>query len=316
MLKYISKRLVTAIPVLIIISLGAFLMLQLAPGDAADLYITPDTTQQQIEATRVALGLDQPIYVQYLNWLSQVLRGNLGYSFSNSMPVTTLLAERLGPTILLMGVSLFVAYLIGIPLGILSGRMQGTWGDTFITGISFLGISIPSFFFGLTLVYVFGVRLDVLPTGQMFPLGTEPTFGVVAQHMVLPVIVLSAVYLANMTRYMRATTIDVYDQNYIRTAVAKGLDSKEIFTFHAIRNSLIPVITVIGTDLPKLVGGAIVTEQVFSWPGLGGLTMTAIQQRNYPIILGVTMLSAVVVLAANLIVDILYAVIDPRIRYD
>lgn len=316
MLKYIFNRILTAIPVLLIISIGAFIMLQLAPGDAADLYITPDTTQQQIEATRAALGLDQPIYMQYLSWLSQVLRGHLGYSFSNNVPVTTILAERVGPTVLLMGVSLIVAYIIGIPLGILSGRKHGTWVDSFITAISFLGISIPSFFFGLSLVYIFGVELGVLPTGGMYPLGTEPNFWLVAQHMILPVIVLSAAYLASMTRYMRSTTIDVYEQNYIRTAVAKGLDAGEVYTYHGIRNSLIPIITVIGTDLPKLVGGAIVTEQIFSWPGLGSLTMTAIQQRNYPIILGVTMLSAVVVLIANLVVDILYAVIDPRIQYD
>lgn len=316
MIKYIFKRLLTAIPVLLIISLGAFLMLQLAPGDAADLYITPDTTQQQIEATRNALGLDQPIHIQYIRWLSQVLRGNLGNSFSNSVPVTTILGERLGPTVLLMGVSLFVAYLLGIPLGILSGRRHGTWLDSSITAISFLGISIPSFFFGLALVYIFGIKLGILPTGGMFPLGTTPTFGVILQHLIMPVTVLSSAYLANMTRYMRATTIDVYEQNYIRTAVAKGLDSREVFAFHGIRNSLIPVITIIGTDLPKLVGGAIVAEQVFSWPGLGSLTMTAIQQRNYPIILGVTLLSAVVVVGANLIVDILYAVIDPRIKYD
>ncbi len=316
MLKYISKRILSAIPVLLIISLGAFLMLQLTPGDAADLYITPDTTQQQIDATRAALGLDQSIFVQYLNWLGQVLRGNLGNSFSNSVPVTEILADRLGPTILLMGVSLVVAYLIGIPLGILSGRQQGTWVDTLITSVSFLGISIPSFFFGLALVYIFGVKLAVLPTGGMYPLGADPDFMTIVRHLTLPVIVLSSAYLASMARYTRSTTINVYDENYIRTAVAKGLNSREIFTFHAIRNSLIPIITVIGTDLPKLVGGAIVTEQVFSWPGLGTLTMTAIQQRNYPIILGITMLSAVVVLAANLIVDVLYAVIDPRIKYD
>lgn len=316
MLKYIFKRILTAIPVLLIISLGAFLMLQLAPGDAADLYITPDTTQQQIEATRTALGLDQPLYVQYFSWLSQVLRGHLGYSFSNNMPVTQILAERVGPTVLLMGAALVLAYIVGIPLGLLSGRKKDTWVDSSITAVSFLGISIPSFFFGLSLVYIFGVELGWLPTGGMFPLGTEPTFGIVIQHMILPVIVLSVAYMANMTRYMRSTTIDVYEQNYIRTAVAKGLNAQEVFTFHSIRNSLIPIITVIGTDLPKLVGGAIVTEQVFSWPGLGSLTMTAIQQRNYPIILGVTMLSAVVVLVANLVVDILYAVIDPRIQYD
>lgn len=291
-------------------------MLQLAPGDPADLYITPDTTQQQIEATREALGLNDPVYVQYFRWFTQVLRGNFGYSFTNSQPVLDIIVERLYPTILLMGVSLIVAYMIGIPMGFISARHAGTWKDTLITSLTYLGISIPSFFFGLTLVYVFGVQLGWLPTGGMYPLGSEPTFSVVSQHMILPVIVMSAQYMASMTRYMRGTTLDIYGQNYIRTAVAKGLNSKEVFSKHALRNSLIPIITVIGTDLPRLVGGSIVVEQVFSWPGLGSLTMTAIQQRNYPIILGVTMLSSVVVLLINLIVDILYAYIDPRIRYD
>lgn len=316
MLKYIGKRLITAIPVLFIISLGAFLMLQLTPGDAADLYLTPESTQQQIETVRAAMGLDQPIHIQYFSWIQEVLKGNLGYSFSNNVPVTEILAERIGPTVLLMGTALIVAYLIGIPLGIFSGRLKGTLGDRLITAISFLGISIPSFFFGLSLIYIFGVEFGVLPTGGMYPLGTEPTFGIVVRHMILPVIVLSVAYLASMTRYMRSTTIDVYEQNYIRTAVAKGLNSREVYTFHGIRNSLIPIVTVIGTDIPKLVGGAIVTEQVFSWPGLGSLTMNAITQRNYPVILAITMLSAVVVLIANLVVDILYAVIDPRIKYD
>lgn len=316
MVKYIFKRVLTAIPVLIMISIGAFIMLQLAPGDAADLYITPDTTQQQIEQTREALGLNAPIYVQYFRWFSQVLRGNLGYSFTNGQPVIELIGERIFPTVLLMGVSLLFAYLVGIPLGIYTGRNQGTWKDTFITGLTYLGISIPAFFFGLTLISVFGVRLGWFPTGGMYPLGTEPSFSVVAWHLVLPVLVMSASYLASMTRYMRNTTINIYDENYIRTAKSKGLNGKEIFGKHVVRNALIPIITVIGTDLPRLVGGSIVVEQVFSWPGLGSLTMTAIEQRNYPIILGVTMLSAVFVLIINLIVDLLYVAIDPRIKYD
>lgn len=315
-LKYIGKRLLEMIPVLFFISIGAFVMLQLTPGDAADLYITPDTTQQQIEQTREALGLNQPLFIQYFSWLSQILRGNFGYSFTNGQPVLDIISERMLPTLLLMGISLLVAYMVGIPIGITSGKNKGTWKDHLITTFTYIGISIPSFFFGLILIYIFGVELGWFPTGGMYALGTEPTPGVITWHMVLPVLVMAAGYMANMTRYTRAATINVYDSNYIRTAVAKGLDSGEIFSRHAIRNALIPIITVIGTDIPRLVGGSIVVEQVFSWPGIGSLTMTAIQQRNYPIILAVTMISAIVVLVTNLSVDVLYTFIDPRVKYD
>lgn len=315
MRKYITKRLVTAIPVLILISMGAFMMLQMAPGDPAQLYVTPEATAEQIEATRRALGLDQPIYVQYWRWLTQAVRGNLGYSFTNHYPVLDIISTRLYPTFLLMGVTLLVSYIIAIPLGILSARKQGTWVDSFLTGGAFIGVSVPNFFLGLGMIYIFGVRLGWLPTGGMFPLGSDPSIGVIIQHLVMPVIVLSAFSLANMTRYMRSTMIEVYGENYMRTATAKGLASRVILTRHGLRNALIPVITVIGTDLPRLVGGAIVTEQIFNWPGLGSLTMVAINQRNYPILMAITMLSAVMVLLSNLIVDILYAVVDPRIKY-
>lgn len=295
--------------------MGAFLMLQLMPGDASRLFITPDATPEQIEATRRALGLDQPIYVQYWRWLTQALRGNLGRSFTNQYPVVDIIAARLMPTITLMGVTLIVSYIIAIPLGIISARNQGTWIDSLLTGGSFIGVSIPNFFLGLGLIYIFAIRLNWFPTGEAYPTGTQPTFWIRVHHLVLPVIVLSAFYLANMTRYMRSTMIDVYGENYMRTATAKGLARKVILTRHGLRNALIPVITIIGTDLPRLVGGAIVTEQIFSWNGLGSLTIIALNQRNYPILMAITMLSAVVVLLSNLLVDILYAVIDPRIKY-
>lgn len=315
MRKYITKRLLTAIPVMIMISIAAFWMLRLAPGDPAQLFVTPEATAEQIEATRRALGLDQPIYVQYWRWLTQALRGNLGYSFTNHYPVLDIIVSRLYPTVLLMGVTLLVSYSIAIPLGIISARNQGTWIDSLLTGMTFVGVSVPNFFLGLGMVYIFGVRLAWFPTGGMYPLGSDPSFTVIIRHLVMPVTVLSAFLTANMTRYVRSTVIEVYGENYMRTATAKGLAARTILTRHGLRNALIPVITVIGTDLPRLVGGAIVTEQIFNWPGLGSLTMTAINSRNYPILMAITMLSAVVVLVSNLIVDILYAVLDPRIKY-
>ncbi|WP_423188640.1 ABC transporter permease [Alkalibacterium sp. f15] len=316
MKKYIGKRLLTAIPVLLMISIGAFIMMNLAPGDPTDLYISPDATAGQIEATRRALGLDQPYPVQYIRWLGRALRGDLGIHYSTRYPVLPILLSRIGPTIVLMGATLLFSYLVAIPLGILSARKHGTWVDTLLTGGAFVGVSIPNFFLGLGLIYIFSVRLGWFPTGGMSQLGEESSILSVVHHLVLPVSVLSAFYIANMTRYMRATMIKVYGENYIRTATAKGLTAQVILTKHGIRNALIPVITIIGTDLPRLVGGAIVTEQIFQWPGLGRLTIMAIQQREYPMLMAITMLSAVVVLFANLFVDIMYAVVDPRIKYN
>lgn len=316
MKKYIIKRLLTAIPVLLMISIGAFVMMNLAPGDPTDLYVTPDATPLQVEATRRALGLDQPYPVQYIRWLTRALQGDLGINYATRYPVLPILVSRIGPTIVLMGATLVVSYLIAIPLGILSARKHGTWIDNLLTGGAFVGVSIPNFFLGLGLIYIFSVQLGWFPTGGMSQLGGESSFLSVIHHLVLPVTVLSAFYIANMTRYMRATMIEVYGENYIRTATAKGLAAEVILTRHGIRNALIPVITIIGTDLPRLVGGAIVTEQIFQWPGLGRLTIMAIQQREYPMLMAITMLSAVVVLLANLLVDIMYAVVDPRIKFD
>lgn len=291
-------------------------MINLAPGEPTDLYVTPDATVQQVEATRRALGLDQPYPVQYIKWLGRAITGDLGISFSTRYPVLPIIISRLGPTIVLMGTTLLFSYIVAIPLGIISARKQGTWIDTFLTGSAFIGVSIPNFFLGLGLIYIFAVQLNWFPTGGMLELGGDGGIFKVMHHLVLPVIVLSAFYIANMTRYMRATMIQVYGENYIRTATAKGLAREVILTKHGIRNALIPVITIIGTDLPRLVGGAIVTEQIFQWPGLGRLTITAIQQRDLPILMAITILSAVVVLLANILVDVMYAVVDPRIKYD
>lgn len=316
MQKFILKRLMTAIPVLLMISIAAYMMVNLTPGNPAELFVSPDATAEQIAATERALGLDQSVPVQYVRWLGRALRLDLGNSFSTRYPVLPIIVSRLFPTIVLMGSTLLFSYIVAIPLGILGARKQGTWIDNLLTSSSFIGVSIPNFFLGLGLIYIFSVRLGWLPTGGMSELGGDGGFFEVLRHLVLPVIVLSAFYIANMARYMRSTMIEVYGENYMRTATAKGLASKTILTKHGLRNALIPVVTIIGTDLPRLVGGAIVTEQIFQWPGIGRLTITAIQQRDYPILMAVTMLSAIVVLVANLLVDVLYAVVDPRIKYN
>ncbi|KMO86541.1 peptide permease [Megasphaera cerevisiae DSM 20462] len=312
---YILKRLAISIPVLFFISVGAFVLVHLTPGDPADMYITPDMTQAQIELTRASLGLDRPLFIQYFDWISNFLTGNLGFSFGNRQPVLDIIGQRLSPTLLLMSLSLLVAYLTAIPLGIIAALRKDTLTDRFIIGWTFLNVSFPPFFLGLALIYIFAVKLDILPTGGMSVLGAENGAEDLIMHLILPVIVMASQFSANMIRYVRASVIDVMHQNYIRTALAKGLNRRQILWHHVLRNSLIPIVTVIGTDLPKIIGGAVITEQIFQWPGIGSLTVAAINSRDYPILMAIVILSAVAVLIANFVIDILYALIDPRIKY-
>lgn len=312
---YIVKRLAISIPVLFLISVGAFILVHLTPGDPADMYITPDMTPAQIEMTRAALGLDKPLLIQYVDWISNFLAGNLGFSFGNRQPVLDIIAQQLTPTLLLMSLSLLVAYITAIPLGIWAALRKDTIWDRCIIGWTFLNVSFPPFFLGLALIYVFAVQLDIFPTGGMSVLGSDGDAEDLILHLVLPVLVMASQFSANMIRYVRSSVIDVMHQNYIRTALAKGLSWPQILWHHVLRNSLIPIITVIGTDLPKIIGGAVITEQIFQWPGIGSLTVAAINSRDYPVLMAIVILSAVAVLIANIIIDILYAVIDPRITY-
>ncbi|NLH45765.1 MAG: ABC transporter permease [Acholeplasmataceae bacterium] len=313
---YVLRRLVISIPVLFLISVGAFILVHLTPGDPADMYITPDMTQADIELTRISLGLDKSWVIQYFEWIKNFFSGNLGFSFTNRQPVGEIIMQRLNPTLILMGVSLVVAYLSAIPLGIISALKKNSVLDRFIIGWTFFNVSFPPFFLGLALIYVLAVQLGLFPTGGMVRLGQENDIASRIMHLTLPVIVMASQFSANMIRYVRASVLDVLEQNYIRTAVSKGLTEWQILFSHVFRNSLIPIVTVIGTDLPKIIGGAVITEQIFQWPGIGSLTVAAINSRDYPILMTIVILSAIAVLCANLLVDVLYAVIDPRIRYE
>lgn len=313
--KYILKRLLISIPVLFFISIGAFVLVHLTPGDPADMYISPDMTAAQVEMTRAALGLDRPLFIQYVDWIANFMTGNMGFSFADRQPVLTIISDRLWPTILLMSVSLIVAYATAIPLGIISALHKNSKLDRGIIGWTFFNVSFPPFFLGLALIYIFAVELDLLPTGGMEVLGMENDVGDRIEHLVLPVIVMASQFCANMIRYVRASVLEVLAQNYVRTALAKGLTWRQILRFHVFRNSLIPIVTVIGTDLPKVIGGAVITEQIFQWPGIGSLTIAAINSRDYPVLMAIVILSAIAVLIANLTVDIAYAAIDPRIKY-
>lgn len=316
MIKYLSKRLLLIVPVLLIISILAFAMIQMAPGDIADLYQSPDATPEQIEMIRENLGLNDSIVVQYWRWLSNLFTGDLGFSFRTRTAVTGLIGEALLPTLQLMFGTLIVAYIVAIPLGIYAANHKNTWIDHLLTTFSFAGVSMPNFFLGMLLIYFFSVELGWLPIGGMENLSGDMTFWQGLSYYVLPTLVLGASYCANMTRYVRSTVIGINEQNYMRTAVAKGLKEEDMIKRHTLPNALVPILTVIGSDIPRLIGGAVVTEQVFRWPGIGSLMMASINARDYPVIMTITLISAFAVLACNLLVDVSYAYVDPRIRYE
>lgn len=315
MKKYLVKRLMVGLMVLFFITFLSYMIINFSPGDPAMLYVSADATEEQIKQVRVSLGLDKPLLIRYVYWAKALVQGNLGNSFATRQPVLNILMERVGPTLVLMGTSLVVAYLVAIPLGIYSAVKQNTWVDYFITGSSIMGVSIPNFFFGLFMIYIFAVQLKWLPTGGMQVLGSQGGFWERVQHLILPVTVIASTISANMVRYVRSTMIEVFGENYLRTAKAKGLTPTQIIFKHGLRNAFVPIITIVASDIPKLIGGAIVTEQIFQWPGLGALTISSIQSRDYNVLMAITLVSAIAVLFANILMDLLYAVADPRIRY-
>ena len=312
--KYILKRILIAIPTLIGITIIDYAIMCMA-GNPLEMLQGARISQAAIEAQKAALGLDQPFYIQYFVWLSNLLQGNMGYSVKTYQSVSAMIGSHLGPTLLLMGVSLIVSLLMAVPAGIYSAIHQYSKGDYTVVTLSFFGSSIPGFFLSLLLVYLFTVKLGWLPSGGMTTLGSSGGAADIAAHMVMPVIVLSVSMAGTNIRYIRSAVLEILQQDYLRTARAKGLGRRRVVNQHALRNAMVPIVTVIGMEIPVLFGGAVIVEQLFSWPGLGLMTMRAIMSRDYPVIMGVCVLSAVVVLAGNLITDILYAVVNPTIQY-
>ena len=315
MKKYIIKRLLIAIPTLLGITMIDYAIMCFA-GSPLEMLQGARVSQEALAARSETLGLNKPFYVQYLIWLGQLLQGNLGYSIRTYEPVSEMIGSRIGPTLLLMGVSLIVSLLLSVPAGIYSALHQYSKGDYGVVTASFLGSSIPGFFLSLLLVYLFTMKLGILPSSGMTTLGTEGGAADVAAHMVMPVLALSVSMAGTNLRYIRSAMLEILGQEYLRTARAKGIGLRRVIGKHALRNALVPIVTVIGMQIPVLFGGAVIVEQLFSWPGLGLMTMSAILERDYPVIMGVCLLSAVVVLAANLVTDLLYAAADPSIRYD
>ncbi len=315
---YIIRRLLISIPVLFGITVLAFAALSLAPGDPLTSRIDPDIlarmTAADLAAARHSLGLDQPVPVRYLVWLGGVLHGDLGYSVVNHSLVVDELTRRLPPTVLLMSVSLVVGATLGIVFGIIAAVRQYGVVDYALTAFSTSFIAIPGFVVGLVLIYVLGAALKILPTTGMFTLGKPNTLADLAAHMAMPVTLLSLGLAAQLTRYTRASMLEVLSSDYITTARSKGLRGRAVLMRHAFRNALIPIVTIVGLTLPDLVAGAVITEQLFGWPGMGQLAVKAASSRDPALMMGVILVVATGVLATNLVVDVLYGVVDPRIR--
>ncbi len=320
MRKFIIRRLFQLIPLLIGVSLISFFVMHLAPGDPTALFADPNIDPADLARIRANWGLDKPIIVQYFYWLGNALRGDFGTSYTTGRPVISEVLERLPATLLLMIPSFIITFLITIPLGVISAVKKGTWFDNVVTVLSFAGMATPSFWLGLMLMLFFAVHLDWLPAVGMYdPLLRDQGLGArvldVLKHMILPLTTMTILSLAGITRYQRASMLEVLNQDYIRTARAKGLPERIVIYKHALRNSLIPIVTILGLSLPGLFGGAFIIETIFAWPGMGRLGVMAVFQRNYPLIMGIVILSALLIMLGNLFADLGYALVDPRIRY-
>lgn len=317
--RYITKRLLQMIPILIGVSLLIFLVFSLAPGDAVDnMAASSHMTVEKVAQLKHLYHLDQPKIVQYLYWVKDAVRGDLGYSFKYREPVSTVIKSYIWNSFYLSLAAFIASIIIAIPVGVISATKQYSIFDSTFTVIALLGISIPSFFMGLLLIKWLAVDIKIFPVSGMMNAGSTKTGMAmlidVLHHMFLPFIVLTFHSVAGLMRYIRTSMLEVIRQDYIRTARAKGLKEKVVIYKHALRNSLIPVITILGMWIPGLFSGAIITEQVFGWPGIGRITLLAVDSRDYPLLMGFNMLIAILTLAGNLLADITYAVVDPRIR--
>jgi peptide/nickel transport system permease protein len=313
MLSYIVRRILATIPVVLLVALFVFSLLYIAPGDPAAIIAGDQATPADVERIRASLGLDRPFLVRFFDWFWHVLQGDLGTSIFTNLPVSHMIAQRIEPTLSLMVLTIVFSIIFAVPLGVLAAWKHGTWIDRVVMLICVLGFSVPVFVFGYLLAYVFALTLDWLPV-QGFT-SISDGFWPFLRGLVLPTVALGLIYVALLARITRATMLDVLSQDYVRTAKAKGVGQRQMLFVHALKNAAVPIITVIGNGVALLIGGAVVTESVFAIPGLGRLTVDAILRRDYPIIQGVVLLFSVTYVLVNLVVDLLYTVFDPRIRY-
>ena len=313
MLKYLIKRILQAVPLLLLITILCFILIDLAPYDAIDARINDKMTPAQIAQLKEEAGLNDPMPVQYLRWLGGLLKGDLGMSLINHTDIATDLREKIPNTIKLVLPSYATAYLLAIGLGLIAGRYKNSWLDKIINSLASIGLAVPTFFVALLFIYYFGLKLDLFPVMGMHSLG-EDSFQDFLHHLVMPYAVLVIGFLPDLVRYVRSATITQFDEDYVTVQKAFGSGSGTILLRHVSKNVLLPMITKLGLALPMLVTGAVITETVFAWPGIGVYFTTAIRNLDYPVVMAVLVLSGSLVIQGNLISDVLCATIDPRIR--
>jgi len=312
--SFILHRIGQSLLLLLLVSMIGFALLHLAPGGPlAQFALTPGMSQEAMQRIAHQMGLDQPLPVQYVEWLRHLLAGDWGRSYRDSQPVLWVIGSHLGATLELMASSTLLAVVLGTWVGVLGAVRRYSLADYAATVGAMIALSIPTFWFGLVMIYVFSVRLAWLPAGNIATVGDGSLLDY-ARHLIEPCAVLGLVTVATWSRYMRASMLEVVDQDYVRTARAKGLRRLQVLAHHSLRNALLPMITVAGLQLPTLLSGALVTETVFTWPGMGRLFLDSLGYRDYPVVMGLLIFSAVLVLAGNLIADLLYVAADPRIR--
>ena len=320
MSTYILRRILLVFPLLLGISIINYTILALAPGDPVSAMIDPlelsSMTAEDLQEAREALGLNKPIPVRYLLWLGQALQGNLGYSIWFNTPVFDVMLRALGNSMPVMIFALLISTLAGITLGIVSALKPYSLLDSILTTFAFVGVAVPGFFFALLLIYTVAIKLDILPTGGVTTPGQEPSFGDRFAHIILPGIALAYETTGSLLRYTRASLLEVLNQDYMTTARAKGLVEHIVILRHGLRNALLPIITILGLRLPSMFGGAVLIETVFNYPGVGLTIFRATEIRDYPLMMGGVLMTAVLVLLSNLLADLVYTTADPRIRYE
>lgn len=313
MAQYLTRRLAHSLVLLFIVSVVAFMIIHAAPGTPSIVNVL-DMDQQERERLLERLGLKQPLHIQYSIWLQHVVRGDLGRSIVHGVPVWDLIRTRIPATLVLSGTAFLVALLVAIPLGVVAAVRRASMVDYGSTAFTTFGIAVPDFWYALTLIIVFGVKLRWLPVSGMYSISGERSIADLATHLILPVLVMATIAMAEITRFTRSSMLEVLGEDYVRTARAKGLGAGTILRRHALRNALFPVVTVIGLLVPRFVGGAAITETVFAWPGVGRLAVDAAFTRDYPLIMSIVVLISIAVVISNLLTDLAYYFLDPRLR--
>ncbi len=312
MISFLARRLVSIIPVMLLVATGVFLLLKMTPGDPVGIILGPDATEERRQALRDDLGLNDPLWEQYVSWLGDALRGDLGTSLFLNEPVSQALADRVQPTLLLTALSTLVAISVGLPTGIVAAQNRGNWLDVGTMGIAIIGISMPTFWLGLNLILVFAVKLRWLPVAGYAPLSDGLWESL--QYLIMPAITLGVAQAALLARMTRSMMLEVLGSDYVRVARAKGLRERRVVYLHALKNAMVPLINVAGLIVAALLGGAVVTEQIFNIPGIGRLLIQAVGRRDVPLVQGTVLVIAATYVLVNLIVDIVSAVLDPRLR--